>query len=103
MTQNGTAKPDQLPLASSQNAHGQPTQTVQLTEIQFQSFLRSLSDSAGSMAELARRLNVSGQHLGSLVSGRKSPGEKVLNLLGAKRVILYEVELSQGEEASDVE
>ncbi len=68
-------------------------QTVQINEIQFRSFLATLAENAGSMAELARQIGVSGQFVGDLVSGKKKPGPKVLDKLGVKAMTVYEITL----------
>jgi hypothetical protein len=78
----------------------QPPSTLQLTPDQFRAFLQSLANNSGSMAELGRRLDVSGQFVGEVISGRKRPGPKLLEKLGGKvvKTTVYEITVeAQGE------
>jgi hypothetical protein len=63
--------------------------TVQLTEPQFRAFLQTLASNAGSMAELARRFDVSGQFIGEVISGNKRPGKKLLDKMGGRMMRVY--------------
>ena len=86
MSQSDTQKSVQLPLEGS-------TETVRLTEIQFRACLQSLANQTGSMAELARRLDISGQFIGDVIAGRKRPGPKLLDKFQAKSVRMIELPL----------
>lgn len=50
------------------------------------------------MAELARRLDVSGQWIGDICSGKKKPGPKLLSALGATSETIYRIPIIQGED-----
>jgi hypothetical protein len=50
------------------------------------------------MAELARRLDITGQFLGDVIAGRKHAGPKLLGRIGARTETVYVVPISQGEE-----
>ncbi len=65
--------------------------TFQLTEPQFRTFLSQLAESAGSNAELGRRLDVSGQLIDTVLSGKRRPGPKLLSKLGASVERVYKV------------
>jgi hypothetical protein len=58
------------------------TQQFELTPRQFRAFLEQLATNAGSIAELGRRLDVSGQFIGDVIAGKKQPGKKLLGALG---------------------
>lgn len=68
-------------------------ETVELSRSQFQALLRTLSHQAGSMAELSRRLGVSGQFIGDVCSGKKRAGPKLLRALRASMKETYIVPL----------
>lgn len=72
-------------------------ETVQLTETQFRACLAALAKQAGSMAELAGRLGVSGQFIGDVIAGRKRAGDKLLSAFGAREVRMIELPLCWGE------
>ena len=88
------------PTQPSQPTEETPSETIQLSELEFRDLLKRLSESAGCMAELARRLSVSGQWIGDICAGRKKPGPKLLAALGATSEIVYRIPISRGEEVS---
>ncbi len=45
--------------------------------------------SAGNAAGLARSFNVSPTYISDVCSGRREPGEKILQALGLERVVTY--------------
>ncbi len=73
--------------------HGEhPTpSSFHLTEPQFRTFLSQLAESAGSNAELGRRLDVSGQLIDTVLSGKRRPGPTLLSKLGASVERVYKV------------
>ena len=73
-------------------------ETIELTADQFRALLRNLLADAGTIAELARRLGVTGQYLSSVLDGRKGPGHTLVESLGGKVVIRYEVPISRIDE-----
>ncbi len=82
--------------ADRKGTHSLPS-TVQLTEPQFRAFLSTLASQAGSMAELARQLDVTGQFIGEIINGNKRPGAKLLDKLGGKMTRVYEIPLATDE------
>lgn len=72
------------------------SETVQLTETQFRACLAALAKQAGSMAELAARVGVSGQFMGDVIAGRKRAGDKLLSAFGAREVRMIELPLCMG-------
>lgn len=71
------------------NGHVRPPSTLQFSEEDFRDFLLQLSNQAGCVAELARRLDVSGQFLGDVISGKKRAGKKILDKLGGNIARVY--------------
>lgn len=79
---------------------GQPSfQTIQLNEVQFRAFLLNLSKQTGSMAELSRQLDITGQFLGDVISGRKHAGPKLLSKLGIKAETVYTISFGEPDNA----
>lgn len=79
------------PPEGGENGELSPPSALQLTEKQFRNLLINLSHQAGSMAELARRLDITGQYMGEIISGKKRPGPKLLRKLSAKAITTYEI------------
>src|SRR5262245_49193152 len=77
---------DPLPLSSGKR-------TALLNLEQFRAHLAQLAKDIGCQAELARRLNVSGQFIGEVIAGRKRPGPKLLGVIGARRRVMIEVDV----------
>lgn len=78
-----------------------PLQEINLTEPQFRAFVAQLAESAGSMSELARQLDVSGQFIGEILAGKKKPGPKFLSAIGAKLEPTYTVTVERIDEPGD--
>lgn len=57
---------------------------VRMGRAEFQSFLRRLARSSGSIAKLARRWEINPTFLQQVIRGEKKPSQKVLNALGAE-------------------
>ena len=72
--------------------------TFLVTEPQLRAILQSLANQKGSIAEFARQLDISGQFLGKVISGRKRPGKAILGHLGASVERVYKITA----EAADV-
>lgn len=60
-----------------------------LTSKDVRAELRDMLKEAGSRAALARKLGITATHVGDLLNGNRDPGDKVLPLLGLKKVIFY--------------
>jgi hypothetical protein len=71
-------------------------ETIQLTEQQFRWVLAQMAENAGYKADLAAKLGVSAQFLGTVISGRKRPGRKLLKALGASVERMYTMPVSVG-------
>jgi hypothetical protein len=56
----------------------------------FQEHLAGLARGVGSKAELGRRLGVTGQFIDLLIAGKRKPGKKLLNAIGARKVVMLE-------------
>lgn len=87
-TQN-ELEPNQTPLRAA-------TRTVLLDRKGFGRLLERAARDCGSKAELARRLNVTGQFIARLISGEKNPGPKLLAAFGARRKVMIEIEVEDG-------
>ena len=72
-----------------------PKLTVRLDSVQLLSLLNDLSRECGTRAELARRLDVSGQFIGDVLAGKKKPGKKLLKAIGARAVTMYELDVEE--------
>lgn len=66
-----------------------------LTSRDVRAELRDMLKEAGSQRALARKLGVSATHVGDLLNGDREPGDKVLPLLGLKKVVFY-VDIGRG-------
>lgn len=51
--------------------------------------LRDMEKEAGGRSALARKLGITASHVGDLLNGNRDPGDKVLPLLGLKKVTFY--------------
>lgn len=71
---------------------------IQLSPEQFALAIRQMAASVGSMAELARKWNLSGQYVGDVASGKKAPGRRILALLGARKekTVVYYLPIFKG-------
>jgi hypothetical protein len=72
-----------------------PLEKIELNETQFRAFVAQLARQAGGLSELARQLDVTGQHIGALVAGKKRPGPKFLGAIGARAQTIYTVTIQQ--------
>jgi len=60
-----------------------------LTETEVIDRLRTLLDDKTNQTSLAMMIGVTPQFITSVLRGRRPPSQKVLNLLGLERVVLY--------------
>jgi len=60
---------------------------------EFRGHLGGLAKTCGSNAELGRRLGVTGQFIDYLIAGKRKPGKKLLAAIGARRVLMLEIEV----------
>jgi len=79
-------KTPQLPLSGVKR-------TFLLDLERFQEHLARLARDTGSKAELGRRLNVTGQFIDMLISGKRKPGRKLLAAIGARRKVMIEIDV----------
>ena len=70
-----------------------PNGTALLTLDTFRAHLERLSKDCGGNAELGRRLNVSGQFIDMLIAGKRKPGPKILEAIGARRRVMIEIDV----------
>lgn len=75
-----------LPLNGAQR-----TFLLDLTE--FQEHLARLARDTGSKAELGRRLGVTGQFIDLLIAGKRTPGKKLLDAIGARKRVMIEIDV----------
>jgi len=54
------------------------------------SLLEAEVKQSGSQKETAKKLGVSAQYLGDVLSGKREPGKKILDALKLRKVIKYE-------------
>lgn len=54
------------------------------------SLLEAEVKQSGSQKEAAKKLGVSAQYLGDVLSGKREPGKKILDALKLRKVIKYE-------------
>jgi hypothetical protein len=78
-----------------------PLEEINLNETQFRAFIAQLAESAGSMSELARQLDVTGQFIGGILAGKKKPGRKFLAAIGARLEPTYTVAIERVDEPGD--
>jgi predicted DNA-binding protein YlxM (UPF0122 family) len=90
MRQNGTHTATETNQTPQRMSTGR---TLLLDDKQFRAHLQHWATNLGSMAELARQLDVSGQFVGDLIAGRKRPGKKILEKLNITCKRMYEVRL----------
>lgn len=98
-SRNNTRTFGELPLngtGGSPQPSDEATQFLELSESQFQSFLKTLAKSAGCMAELSPRLGVSAKFYGDVCAGRKRAGRKLLAALGARVERIYVIPIEAG-------
>ncbi len=69
------------------------TRTMLITLDDFRGHLGGLAKTCGSNAELGRRLGVTGQFIDYLIAGKRKPGKKLLKAIGARRVLMLEIEV----------
>ena len=69
------------------------TRTELITMDEFRGHLGGLAKTCGSNAELGRRLGVTGQFIDYLIAGKRKPGKKLLAAIGARRVLMLEIEV----------
>lgn len=84
-TQTGIETP-KLPLEAS-------GRTTLLDFDEFRARLAQFAADTGGKAELARRLGVTGQFIGYVISGDRKPGKKLLAALGARKRTMIEIEV----------
>lgn len=60
-----------------------------MTPVQVRKLLDGMADTAGSQKNLAAQLDVSESYLSDVLTGRREPGEKLLEALGLERVVTY--------------
>lgn len=60
-----------------------------MTPSQVRKLLDDMADTAGSQKNLAAQLDVSESYLSDVLTGRREPGEKLLEALGLERVVTY--------------
>jgi hypothetical protein len=60
-----------------------------MTETEFRDSLKKRALEAGSQAALARKLQVSPQYLGDVLSGARPPGDSIITPLGFQRIVTY--------------
>lgn len=75
-----------LPLAARRR-------TVLLDLDQFRARLAQFASDTGSKAELGRRLGVTGQFIDLLITGKRKPGRKLFKAMGARPVMMIEIEV----------
>lgn len=61
-----------------------------LTSKDVRAELRAMEKEAGGRSALARKLGITASYVGDLLDGKRDPGDKVLPLLGLKKVIFYQ-------------
>lgn len=66
---------------------------VRLSLDTFREDLKKLAQASGGNAELGRRLGVTGQYVDMLCAGKRQPGPKMLKAIGARRVVMLEIEV----------
>jgi hypothetical protein len=71
------------------------THTSLLTLDTFKTYLAQLARDVGGNAELARRLGVTGQFVDMLIAGKRRPGPKMLAAIGARRVVMIEIDVEE--------
>lgn len=59
----------------------------------FRARLEQFANETGGKAELARRLEVTGQFIGYVIAGKRKPGKKLLKALGARRRVMIEFDM----------
>lgn len=60
-----------------------------MTPAQVRRLLDEMADKAGNQKRLAAQLDVSESYLSDVMTGRREPGEKLLEALGLERVVTY--------------
>lgn len=86
VSQKETSQTDLSPLTPQ-------TSTKLITLDEFRGHLAGLAKTCGSNAELGRRLGVTGQFIDYLIAGGRKPGKKICAAIGARRVVMLEIEV----------
>ncbi len=90
---NVSQKETHRELETNPSPHPPTTRTKLLTLDDFRNQLGTLARECGSNAELGRRLGVTGQFVDYLIAGKRKPGPKLLRAIGARSVLMVEIEV----------